>query len=151
VSLSNRWGQYSGLTANTAALNDKGMSVRDPVADGGGVKVTGVDADNKPVTYYVDAKSYYQGLTNNKTYDPYIYDLTFIKLREVAVGYNLPIKKWGLGNVFQSARIDLTGRNLLLIYAKSKDFDPSEISATEGETAQYPGTRGFGFNLKVTF
>jgi TonB-linked SusC/RagA family outer membrane protein len=151
ASLSNRWGQYSGLTANTAALNDKGMSVRDPVADGGGVKVTGVDADNKAVTYYVDAKSYYQGLTNNKTYDPYIYDLTFIKLREVAVGYNLPIKRWGLGNVFQSARIDLTGRNLLLIYAKSKDFDPSEITATEGETAQYPGTRGFGFNLKVTF
>ncbi|MFS2189770.1 SusC/RagA family TonB-linked outer membrane protein [Mucilaginibacter sp. Mucisp84] len=151
VSLSNRWGQFSGLTANTAALNDKGLSVRDPVADGGGVKVTGVDANNNAVTYYVDAKAYYQGLTNNKTYDPYIYDLTFIKLREVALGYNLPIKKWGLGKTLQSARFELTGRNLLLIYAKSKDFDPSEITATEGETAQYPGTRGIGFNLRVTF
>lgn len=151
VSLSNRWGQYSGLTANTAALNDKGMSVRDPVADGGGVKVTGVDADNNPVTYYVDAKAYYQGLTNNKTYDPYIYDLTFIKLREVAVGYNIPVQKLGLGKTLQSARFELTGRNLLLLYAKTKDFDPSEITASEGETAQWPGTRGFGFNLKVTF
>lgn len=151
VSLSNRWGQYSGLTANTAALNDKGMSVRDPVADGGGVKVTGVDDKNNPVTYYVDAKTYYQGLTNNKTYDPYIYDLTFIKLREVAIGYTLPIQRWGLGKTLQSARFELTGRNLWLMYAKSKDFDPSEISASEGETAQYPGTRGIGFNLKVTF
>ncbi|MFB0495261.1 TonB-linked SusC/RagA family outer membrane protein [Mucilaginibacter sp. OAE612] len=151
VSLSNRWGQYSGLTANTAALNDKGLSVRDPVADGGGVKVSGVDANNNPVTYYVDAKAYYQGLTNNKTYDPYIYDLTFIKLREIAFGYNLPIKKWGLGKALQSARFELTGRNLWLMYAKSKDFDPSEITATEGETAQYPGTRGIGFNLRVTF
>jgi len=51
----------------------------------------------------------------------------------------------------QSARFELTGRNLWLMYAKSKDFDPSEITATEGETAQYPGTRGIGFNLRVTF
>jgi len=151
VSLSNRWGQYSGLTANTAALNDKGMNVRDPVADGGGVKVTGVDANDKPVTYYVDAKTYYQGLTNNKTYDPYVYDLTFVKLREVAVGYNLPIKKWGLDKSLQSARIELTGRNLWLLYAKTRDFDPSQITASEGETAQYPGTRSVGFNLKLTF
>lgn len=151
VSLSNRWGQYSGLTANTAALNDKGLSVRDPVADGGGVKVTGVDASNNPVTYYVDAKTYYQGLTNNKTYDPYVYDLTFIKLREIAFGYNLPVKRLGLGKTLQSARLELTGRNLWLMYAKSKDFDPSEITATQGETAQYPGTRGIGFNLRVTF
>ena len=151
VSLSNRWGQYSGLTANTAALNDKGKNVRDPVADGGGVKVTGVDANNSPVTYYVDAKAYYQGLTNNKTYDPYIYDLTFVKLREVAVGYNIPVAKLGLGKSIQSARFELTGRNLFLLYAKTKDFDPSEITASEGETAQWPGTRGFGFNLKVTF
>lgn len=150
VSLSNRWGQYSGLTANTAALNDKGKNVRDPVADGGGVKVTGVDANNSPVTYYVEAKAYYQGLTNNKTYDPYIYDLTFVKLREVAVGYNIPVAKLGLKSI-QSARFELTGRNLFLLYAKTKDFDPSEITASEGETAQWPGTRGFGFNLKVTF
>ena len=151
VSLSNRWGQYSGLTANTAALNDKGMNVRDPVADGGGVKVTGVDASNKPVTYYVDAKTYYQGLTNNKTYDPYVYDLTFIKLRELAIGYNLPVKNWGLSKTLQAARLEFAARNLLLIYAKTRDFDPSEVSATEGETAQYPGTRGLGFNLRVTF
>ncbi|QEC75968.1 SusC/RagA family TonB-linked outer membrane protein [Mucilaginibacter ginsenosidivorax] len=151
VSLSNMWGQYSGLTANTAALNDKGMSVRDPVADGGGVKVTGVDANNNPVTYYVDAKTYYQGLYNNKTFDSFIYDLTFVKLREVAIGYNIPVKKLGFGKTLQSARFELTGRNLLLLYAKTKDFDPSEITASQGETAQWPGTRGFGFNLKVTF
>jgi hypothetical protein len=145
------WGAYSGLTANTAALNDKGMSVRDPVADGGGVKVTGVDANNNPVTYYVDAKTYYQGLYNNKTFDSFIYDLTFVKLREVAIGYNIPVKKLGFGKTLQSARFELTGRNLFLLYAKTKDFDPSEITASQGETAQWPGTRGFGFNLKVTF
>jgi TonB-linked SusC/RagA family outer membrane protein len=151
VSLSNRWGQYSGLTAATAALNDKGVPVRDPVADGGGVKVSGVDDTGKAVSSYVDAKTYFQGLTNNKTYDPYIYDLTFVKLREVSIGYKIPVAKLGLGKVIQSARFDITGRNLLLIYAKSKDFDPAEISSQQGESGQLPGTRGIGFNLKVTF
>jgi TonB-linked SusC/RagA family outer membrane protein len=151
VSLSNRWGQFSGLTAATAALNDKGVPVRDPVADGGGVKVSGVDADGKSVSNYIDAKTYFQGLTNNKTYDSYIYDLTFVKLREVSIGYKIPVAKLGLGKVIQSARFDITGRNLLLIYAKSKDYDPSEISSQQGETGQLPGTRGLGFNLKVTF
>ncbi|MFD0795210.1 SusC/RagA family TonB-linked outer membrane protein [Mucilaginibacter litoreus] len=151
VSLSNRWGQFSGLTAATAALNDKGVPVRDPVADGGGVKVSGVNEAGEPVSNYIDAKAYFQGLTNNKTYDPYIYDLTFVKLREIAVGYKIPVAKLGLSKVIQSARFEITGRNLLLIYAKSKDYDPSEISAQQGETGQLPGTRGIGFNLRVNF
>lgn len=151
VSLSNRWGQFSGLTAATAALNDKGVPVRDPVADGGGVKVSGVNEAGEAVSNYIDAKTYYQGLTNNKTYDSYIYDLTFVKLREIAIGYKIPVTKLGLGKVIQSARFELTGRNLWLMYAKSKDYDPSEISTQQGETGQLPGTRGFGFNLRVSF
>ena len=45
----------------------------------------------------------------------------------------------------------LVARNPILIYAKTKDFDPSEISSTSGETGQVAGTRGYGFNLKVSF
>ncbi|MCJ0741837.1 SusC/RagA family TonB-linked outer membrane protein [Pedobacter montanisoli] len=152
VSLSNMWGTYSGLTARTAALNDKGVSVRDAVADGGGVRVDGVDATTgQPKTYYVDAQTYYQNLYNNKTFDDYVYDLTFVKLREVSVGYRLPLKKWGADKFVRSATFSVVARNPVLIYAKTKDFDPSEISATTGETAQLPGTRGIGFNLRVGF
>jgi hypothetical protein len=100
---------------------------------------------------YVDAQTYYHNLYYNKTFDPYIYDLTFVKMREVALGYNIPVKKLGLGKFIQNANLAIVARNPLLIYATSKDFDPSEISATVGETAQYPGTRGFGFNLRVGF
>lgn len=42
-SLSNYWGQYSGLLSETAVTNDKGMNVRDAVASGGGVHVKGVN------------------------------------------------------------------------------------------------------------
>ncbi|WP_443937142.1 SusC/RagA family TonB-linked outer membrane protein [Pedobacter sp. MW01-1-1] len=152
VSLSNMWGSYSGLTARTAALNDKGNPVRDNPADGGGVRVDGVDATTgQPKTYYLSAIDYYQGIYNSRAFDDYIYDLTFVKLREVSIGYRIPVKKLGLGNAIKSANFSVIGRNLWLMYAKTKDFDPSEVSATSGETAQLPGTRGIGFNLKVVF
>ena len=152
VSLSNMWGSYSGLTARTAALNDKGNPVRDAVVNGGGVRVDGVDpTSGQPVTYYVEAQTYYQNLYNNRVFDDYIYDLTFVKLREVAIGYRIPVKKLGLGKHIQNATFSVIARNPVLIYSKTKDFDPSEVSANSGETAQLPGTRGIGFNLRIGF
>ncbi|QCR24282.1 SusC/RagA family TonB-linked outer membrane protein [Pontibacter sp. SGAir0037] len=151
VSLSNMFGSYSGLTARTATINDKGNPIRDAVADGGGVHVSGVNADGEPVDYYVEAQDYFHGLNTNKTFDEFVYDLTFVKLRELSLGYNIPVKRFGLSNVIQNANFSLVARNPLLIYAKTPDFDPSEIDALQGETGQLPGTRGLGFNLRVTF
>lgn len=150
-SLSDMWGSYSGLTARTAAVNDKGNPVRDPVADGGGVHVFGVDADGKDVNYYVDAQEYYHGLYNNKTMDEFIYDLTFVKLRELSIGYNIPLKKLGWDKFMNRATFSLVARNPVLIYANTSDFDPSEISDLSGETGNLPGSRGFGFNLRIGF
>jgi TonB-linked SusC/RagA family outer membrane protein len=151
VSLSNMWGSFSGLTERTAEINDKGHNIRESVANGGGKLVTGENAAGQPVSYYVEAQTYYQGLYNNRTFDEFIYDLTYIKLRELSVGYNIPLKKSSLGKFIQSANFSVVARNPFLIYSKTKDFDPSEIDALEGETGQLPGTRGFGFNLKIGF
>jgi TonB-linked SusC/RagA family outer membrane protein len=150
-SLSDMWGSYSGLTARTAGVNDKGNPVRDPVADGGGVHVFGVDDTGKPVDYYVDAQDYYHGMYNSKTMDEFIYDLTFVKLREISIGYNIPLKKIGLDKWINRATFSLVARNLWVIYANTKDFDPSEISDLSGETGNLPGTRAYGFNLRVGF
>lgn len=151
VSLSDQWGSYSGLTAKTATVNDKGNPIRDAVDDGGGVHVFGVDNNNNHVDYYVEAQDYFQGMYNNKTFDDYVYDLTFVKVRELSLGYRLPVSKLGVGKVVKSATLSVVSRNPFLIYAKTNDFDPSEISGFSGETAQLPGTRGIGFNLKVGF
>ena len=151
VSLSNMWGSYSGLTAQTATVNDKGNPIRDAVADGGGVHVFGVDEEGKAMDVYMEAQDYFHGLYNNLTFDPFVYSLTYVKLREVSLGYTLPISKLGIGNVVQDATLSVVARNPLLIFAHSADFDPSEISARSGETGQFPGTRGFGFNLRVGF
>ncbi len=150
-SLSDMWGSFTGLTARTAVLNDKGNPIRDPVADGGGVHVFGVDATDKAVDYYVEARSYYNNLYSNKLYDEFVYDLTFVKLREFSLGYNIPVEKLGLNKWVNRANFAIVARNPWLIYAKTKDFDPSQISAVSGEGGGFPATRSIGFNLKVGF
>jgi TonB-linked SusC/RagA family outer membrane protein len=149
-SLSNMWGTFSGLTARTATVNDKGNPIRDLVANGGGVHVFGVDANGNKTDKYVEAQDYFHSLYYSKTFDPYVYDLTFVKLREVSLGYTLPIKKWGV-TWAQRAVLSVVARNPLLIYAKTNDFDPSEISNISGEAGNMPGTRGLGANLKISF
>ncbi len=150
-SLSDFWGTYSGLTARTATLNDKGNSVRDQVADGGGVRVDGVDASGKDVTYYVDAQTYFHQFRQNNIAENSIYDLTYVKLRELSLSYDLPVSK-----LFKKVRVNgisfsVVGRNVLMLYAKVHDFDPSEISQVQGEDGQLPGTRSVGFNFKLNF
>ncbi|WP_276498784.1 SusC/RagA family TonB-linked outer membrane protein [Pontibacter litorisediminis] len=151
VSLSNMWGSYSGLTARTARTNEKGNPIRDAVADGGGVHVVGVNEEGQDVDYWVEAQDYYHGLYGSLAFDEFVYDLTFVKLRELSVGYRIPVDKLNLGNVIQNAHFSIVSRNPVLIYAKTKDFDPSEVSAVAGETGQLPGTRGLGFNLRIQF
>jgi TonB-linked SusC/RagA family outer membrane protein len=151
-SVSEWYGHGTGLFEATAVLNDKGNSIRDNVADGGGVHVFGVDNTGKPVDYYVPARDYFQQFSYGAGIaEPYIRDMTFVKLRELSIGYNLPVNKLGLGKVIRSANLSLVARNAWLIYRKAKSFDPSEISSIAGEEAQLPGTRAFGVNLKVGF
>lgn len=152
-SLSEMWGTYSGLLAPTAATNDKGWNVRDDVSIGGGVHVVGVSpADLKtPVDKYVDAQTYFHGLGGgNAIADPFIHGLSFVKLREISLGYNLPVTDWHMGWV-KGINASITARNPVLLYRETKNFDPSEISGVFGEDGQFPGTRGVGFNLKFNF
>jgi len=150
-SLSDFWGTFSGLTARTSGLNDKGLPIRDPVADGGGVHVFGVDATGKPVDYYVDAQTYFHQFRNANISENSVYDLSFVKMRELSIGYRLPVDRLGIGKWVKNATFSVVSRNPWLIWAKTKDFDPSEISNVQGEDGQFPGTRSMGVNLKLGF
>ena len=150
-SLSDFWGTFSGLTARTAELNDRGIPLRDPVADGGGVHVFGVDATGKAVDYYVDGQTYFHQFRNNSISENSVYDLSFVKLRELSFGYKLPVEKLGIGKYVKNAVFSVVSRNPWLIWSKTKGFDPSEISNVQGEDGQLPGTRSVGVNLKLGF
>jgi hypothetical protein len=153
-SCSEYWGNYSGVLAPTAATNDRGFNVRDPVSEGGGVHVTGVSSlDNKtPVDMYVDAFDYFHQFRSTRIAEPYVHSLSYIKLRELSLSYNMPVKKWNFTKKYmQAATIALIARNPWLIYSAAKNFDPSEISLVFGEEGQLPPTRSLGINLSVTF
>jgi len=152
-SLSDHWGAFSGLLERTAELNDKGVPVRDPVSNGGGVHVVGVSTtDGRPVDMYIDAQDYFHQFHSANIVDQSIYSLTYVKLREVSVGYKIPIEKLGnMGKVVQNATFSVVARNPWLIYTPNRNFDPGEISSVFGENGQTPGTRSLGFNLKVGF
>jgi TonB-linked SusC/RagA family outer membrane protein len=152
-SLSKYYGNASGLYQETAVLNDKGNAIRDDVSNGGGVHVFGVDQVSKaPVDYYINARAYFEQFPyGGGIVEPYIKDLTFVKLRELSIGYKLPVDRMGLGKVLQSGTVSFTARNPWLIYSKARGFDPSEISPTYGEEGQLPGTRSLGINLRLGF
>lgn len=151
-SLSEQWGYYSGLLEETAGLNDKGNPKRDAVADGGGVHVTGVDANGNNVDMYVPALNYYGQWYSNRLAEPFIHDASYVKLRELSLSYNLPDRI--IGGFFNSASVGVIARNVWLIAVSDDNvhgWDPSEMSQVYGENGQLPGTRSFGFNVRLTF
>lgn len=153
-SLSESWGAFSGDLDYTAAVNNKGKNVRDAVSAGGGVHVVGVSsADGKtPVDTYVDAATYFQQFYYGKIAAPYVHKLSYVKLREVSLGYVLPVKNWGLlKDRIKAATVSVVARNPWLIYSDTKNYDPSEISGVQGEDGQLPSVRSFGFNVKFSF
>jgi hypothetical protein len=152
-SLTEMWGNYSGLLAETAAINENGKNVRDDVAEGGGVHVVGVDETGATFDDFVDGYSYSQQFQANVIAEPYIHSASYIKFRDLAIAYDLGtlIKN---KRVLKGASIGFVARNLAR-FGLAKDnkhkWDPSELSNTFGENAQLPGTKSYGVNLKVTF
>ncbi len=154
VSWTNMWGTGSGLFASTAKVNDRGVNEREPVAAGGGVHMTGVDKDGNPMDGYVDAYQYY----HYKAYydcDSWVYDRTYVKLREVSLKYDLPqkfLQNMGIG--ITKASVALVATNPWLIYSACPNLDPSEIAGVEYnylEGGQAMSTRTFGVTINVTF
>lgn len=85
----------------------------------------------------------------------FIYDASYIKLREVTVSYDFP-KKWLAKTPLQSVRVAGVGRNLATLFSNTpKGLDPQATSTT-GNAQGFE--RGFnlpeatyGFDIKVTF
>jgi TonB-linked SusC/RagA family outer membrane protein len=83
----------------------------------------------------------------------YVYSATNIRLRELALSYNLP--KSVLGSVIKGASISLIGRNLFFIY-KDAPYDPDAVMSTGNDLQGVdvfgmPTTRSIGFNIKLSF
>ena len=83
------------------------------------------------------------------------YDASYVKLRELSVGYNLP-KKLIAKAKMTNARISLVGRNLWILHQNTpKGLDPeSSINAGNAQGLEYgalPPTTTLGFDIKISF
>ncbi|HYE55838.1 MAG TPA: SusC/RagA family TonB-linked outer membrane protein [Chitinophagaceae bacterium] len=147
----------TGMAEITAAINDKGKNVRDPLADGGGVRVDGINATTKqPVTAYVDARSYYRTTLGTHVYEEWLYDASYIKLRELRAGYT-----FGAGLMkklpFKSVNVAVIARNPWMIWQRApRGLDPSELSTGSSaiswlETGTLNTARSYGINLNIIF
>jgi TonB-linked SusC/RagA family outer membrane protein len=146
----------TGLDPVTVEMNDKGFNIRDAVGDGGGVKVEGISqATGEPVTAYVNPQTYY-GVVGRRVYEEWLFDASYIKLREVRLGYTFDRNSFA-GLPFQKVGFALIARNPAMLWQKAPaGLDPSELS-TGGqsiswfESGQINTVRSYGVNLNITF
>ena len=118
------------------------------------VEQKGVDADGKPI--YVpytggvkgsDAEEYFKSVRGID--EAYVYDNSFLKLRELSLSY--PVYKKDNLNV----NVNVFARNII-VWSEIKGFDPE---ATQGnnnmagafERFSLPGTSSYGFGVNVNF
>jgi len=118
----------------------------------GGAQYDAYYADGLPANHFMSSQSY--EYCKSHYADWLIFDASFIKLRELSLGYNFspgflsrtPIK---------NARISLTGRNLLILHANTPvGLDP-EASFTSGngqgiENGSLPPNAVYGINIRLT-
>ncbi|MCC6286995.1 MAG: SusC/RagA family TonB-linked outer membrane protein [Chitinophagaceae bacterium] len=122
--------------------------------------VTGVISDGSggytPFTKTLtpgEAQNYW-GKLGDKAAEKFLYDASFIKLRQITVGYVLPAGILSKTPI-RSIMVSLVARNLAILYKKTDNIDP-ESSYTSGNSQGLdyfgmPATRTFGINLRATF
>lgn len=174
-SVNTKYGQATGVYEETAGLNvlgnetranvisktdgDKGpdfgggIPLSDAAATSGGIILPGVKADGTANDILINAgrwgRAFYYG---NSPTARFIFDASYIKLREMSIGYNLP-KNLVEKTPFASIHFSVVGRNLAILHKNTKHFDP-EAGLSSGnkqgiESGAYPTTRDIGFNLKL--
>lgn len=151
VSWSNMWGVGSGMLDESAKVNDNGVNEREPIINGGGVKVEGVDLEGNPVSCYMNAYQYYHYQANYDL-DHWIYSRSYLKMRELSVTYDFPKSLLSKANIgLTNASISFVATNPWLIYSACPNVDPSETGDEWLEGGQAPSTRSFGFTVKLGF
>ena len=170
-SLDQSYGEAGGLYDSTAGLNDLGNPVRSNIVynvpsvgissgyapTSGGLILEGVQANGDTNTVRTPSPQNYGGIYGyvrnpNKAF---VYDASYIKLREVSFSYNLPISFVSKLKISEM-KFSIVGSNLWIISKNLPYADPeSGLSAgnlSSGYTiGSLPSTRNIGFNVTLKF
>ncbi len=135
--------EYDGLYYHAGAA-DNGDGTYSP-------NRTSTDGTASEGIYGTTARNYYKRYHDHNS-ESQVFDASYIKLREVAIGYNLPNSLMG-SLPFRDVRISVSGRNLKL-WTDNPHFDPEGAVATTGgglipgfENMSLPSTKSWGVNI----
>lgn len=159
-SLDQFYGYGTGIYPDSVGTNDLGNPIRNTLATGGGVIMPGVMADpNNPGQYIpntirLDRSRSSQVLGTDLPGAAYVYDASFVKLREVAITYKFN-KDFFNSKFIQGMSMSLIGNNLWIIHKNLPYSDP-EAGLSSGNIQGYqsgplPTTRNISFNVKINF
>lgn len=151
--------------ASEAAREAAGISAENWDATGGyladgvypnGTIINGADVSGQNNNTYVNPFDYWHQFAEwtKEIHEPFIYDASFIKLRELTISYNLP-EKLCKNMKMKLASVSVIGRNLWLIYSKVPNVDPESFHTNGNgqgyELYSYPSRRSFGISLNFKF
>ncbi|HJT72911.1 MAG TPA: hypothetical protein VJ720_02810, partial [Chitinophaga sp.] len=153
----------SGVSHNDGIIPDgvfnKGISLT-PIAGGTAVDVSGMsyqEAYEKGLVRPKRAWDYYYrlGSWGNGIRENAIFDNSWVAVREVTVGYNVPTALYSKLKL-NSLRVNLVGRNLFYIYnSLPMGLNPEGLynnsSSSAADYGGIPFVRTMGFNLQATF
>tara|TARA_B110000503_G_scaffold25996_1_gene41001 strand:- start:1275 stop:4403 length:3129 start_codon:yes stop_codon:yes gene_type:complete len=146
-SMTYSWGRYAGTLSETLIGRETGVVGNGVMSDGSGGYV-----ENNVV---VSAKSFNQSSYSNSVESSAIFDASYVKLRQISIGYTLP-RKFIENSIVKSLKISVVGRNLAILHKNTPHIDPETgFSASNGnqgqEFGQYPSARNIGFNINMKF
>jgi len=146
-SMTNAWGNYAGTLENTLVGRETGIVGNGVMSDGNGGYVT-----NNVV---VPSKLFYQTAYGNTVESSVIYDATYVKLRQMSLGYTFP-QNWLNGTSISEFKFSLVARNIAILYKEVPNIDPetsfSSANNNQGlEFGQIPSAISYGFNVNVKF
>ncbi len=164
-SLDQYYGYGTGLYPDSVGTNDLGNPVRNDIASGGGQILQGVMSNPAyvvgngqpqyiPNTTRLDRSQSSQLLGTDLPRAAFVYDASFVKLRELQITYNLPARF--LKNLaVKSTSFSLIGNNVWIIDKKLPYADP-EAGLSSGniqgfQSGVMPTSRNISFNVKVNF
>lgn len=95
--------------------------------------------------------------TNLMCSDRFIENGSYLRLKNILLGYNLPMKKWNVGKWINGLRLYVSAQNLLTI-TKYSGMDPEVNSSGGGNSISqgydyltYPNYKSFSFGAQIQF
>ncbi|HUR66294.1 MAG TPA: SusC/RagA family TonB-linked outer membrane protein, partial [Chitinophagaceae bacterium] len=147
------YGMGTGLYPETVELNDKGKPSRNTIANGGGIILPGVAPNGSANTFRRNNSEGTLGYRQPSA--GFVYDASYIKLREVALSYAFPKTFVSRLPYFKGIEVSLVGRNLWIIDKELPYADPEESISSGNlqgyQSGAYPSTRTFTLNAKLRF